>query len=173
MAEAPGERRLSYCPHHGPQLGEEYCPNCGMKMVDRWGVTYEIHGQVEDVLRVHEAIWRIAHASPARADSVYHGPVFYISGEGAQLAWNNKNVVQNRTEQVAPGFEALAEAVATVLQRLPEAELQPEDYSEAEQAANEILAEVTQARSRPDQARALVTQGPTRAGRDRRRHRHE
>jgi hypothetical protein len=129
-----------------------FCVNCGMRVVDSAGTTYEIHGRVDDVLRVHDAVRRLSDASPAPAPgTVYNGPVFHISGDGAQLAWNNKSVVQNQTQQIAPGFEALAEAVTAVLRWLPEAGLEPEDQEDAEASANEVLTEVT--KPEPDHRR--------------------
>jgi hypothetical protein len=42
--------------------------------------------------------------------TIFNSPVIDGSADGAQLAWGNDTVhqVQNRTEQIAPGFEAVA-----------------------------------------------------------------
>ncbi len=53
-----------------------------------------------------------------------------LSGDSAQLAWNNQSVVRNQTRQVARGLEALTEAVTVILKRLPTAELDPQEQQE-------------------------------------------
>ena len=66
---------------------------------------------------------------------------------GAQLAWGNQTVNQqmgNRTEQIAPGFEAISQAVVGTLEHLRDVGLSDEDLRDAEAAANEVLGEVTQ-----------------------------
>ena len=84
--------------------------------------------------------------SAAAGNTIYNGPVIYGSADGAQLAWNNEAVDQTqvRMEQVAPGFELLAQAVVSTLQQLSVAGLEEEDQQAAEDAANEVLAQVTQ-----------------------------
>lgn len=79
--------------------------------------------------------------------TIYNGPVIQGSADAAQLAWGNQTVHQqavNRTEQIAPGFEAIAQAVVSTLGQLPNIGLAEEDEQDAEAAASEILAEVTQ-----------------------------
>ncbi|MGW7366668.1 hypothetical protein ACWGI8_25330 [Streptomyces sp. NPDC054841] len=78
----------------------------------------------------------------------YDGPVFNAGVSGAQFAWNNDTVTQNQqtNSTVAPGFEALAELVAGLLQQLPQAGLADQDREDAESAAREVLATI----SRPD-----------------------
>jgi hypothetical protein len=51
----------------------------------------------------------------------YHGPVIHGNADGSQFAYGNQDVTQtiDNTQQVAPGFEVLAEAVATLLAQLP------------------------------------------------------
>lgn len=76
----------------------------------------------------------------------YNGPVFQGTVAGAQLAWEVSGDVhqeQGRTESVTPGFEAIAKAVADVLQGLPTAALEEEEYADAEACAEEALEEVT------------------------------
>ena len=74
----------------------------------------------------------------------YNGPVFHGDVNGAQISWNNRNVTQsqNRLEQVAPGFESLAEAVTRTLAQLPQFGLAAEDAEDASASADEILLEV-------------------------------
>ena len=88
-----------------------------------------------------------------RGTTIYNGPVIQGSADGAQLAWGNQTVNQtlNRTEQIAPGFEAIAQAVVSTLERLPAAGLSEEDHADAKATANEVLAEVT--RPAPDRGK--------------------
>jgi hypothetical protein len=96
-------------------------------------------------------------SAPAVGNTVYNGPVIYGSADGAQLAWNNQTVKQNQNhaEKVAPGFELLAQAVVSTLQQLAVAGLTEEDEQAAEEAANEVLAQVTQ----PEPDRATIRRG--------------
>ena len=77
--------------------------------------------------------------------TIYNGPMIHGSADGAQLAWGNETVyqTQGRTESIAPGFEAIAQAVAKTLERLPAAGLAQDDLQDAEAAARDVLAEVT------------------------------
>lgn len=84
----------------------------------------------------------------------YYGPVVNVQGDGAQLAWDNQSVVQNQvdaTQQIAPGFELIAQAVTSTLKQLAAAGLNPQDQADAEAAANEVLTEVV--REEPDSGR--------------------
>lgn len=94
-----------------------------------------------------------APGAPTPQTTIYNGPVFHGDANGAQLAWGNQAVNQNqqRTEQIAPGFEAIAAAVAEALKGLPAVGLPEEDEQDATAAANEVLAEVTQ--SNPDRGK--------------------
>jgi hypothetical protein len=85
--------------------------------------------------------------------TIYNGPVIQGNADGAQLAWGNQTVNQtvNRTEQIAPGFEAIAQAVVGTLAQLHGAGLSEEDQADAEATANEVLVEVTQ--PEPDRGR--------------------
>ena len=82
----------------------------------------------------------------------YNGPV--IHGDGAQVAYNNRDVTQTQAavHQVASGFESVAQAVADVLAWLPGAGLAGQDREEAEQAGHEVLAEAV--RAEPDVGKA-------------------
>jgi hypothetical protein len=89
--------------------------------------------------------------------TIYNGPVFHGSADGAQLAWDNQTVgqVQHQTQQIAPGFEAIAQAVVRILEQLATADLTEEDRQDAESAADEVLAEVT----RPEPDRKKIRRG--------------
>lgn len=79
--------------------------------------------------------------------------MFHGSVEGAQLAWNNETVsqTQNQAHQIAPGFEAVAQAVVLTLKSLPAAGLTEDDQRDAEDAGREVLVEVT--RDEPDRGK--------------------
>jgi hypothetical protein len=82
----------------------------------------------------------------ARRTTIYNGPVIHGNADGAQLAWGNQAVSQtsHRSEQIAPGFEAIAQAVVRTLEQLPVAGLSIEDQRDADGAARQVLAEVVQ-----------------------------
>jgi hypothetical protein len=89
--------------------------------------------------------------------TVNHGPVFHGNTQGGQWAWGNRDVTQTYTaHEIAPGFEPLAEAVAAILKRLPALDLDPDDRQDAEDAANEVLAEVSQSEPEPRRVRRAV-----------------
>jgi hypothetical protein len=75
-----------------------------------------------------------------------------INGD-TQLAWRNPSVNQTvlRTEQVAPGFKHVAEAVVNILERLPAPSLSKEDQQEVAAAAEDVFEEVTE--SEPNRGR--------------------
>lgn len=90
------------------------------------------------------------------ASTVYNGPVINIHGDRAQIAWGNQEVHQHHEQnEVAPGFEAIALALVSTLERLAEAGLSDDDRSTVEEAANEVLEEVT--KDHPD--RRMVKRG--------------
>lgn len=76
----------------------------------------------------------------------YDGPVFNAEVSGAQFAWNNDTVTQKQqnNSSVAPGFDALANLVTDLLRQLPQAGLADQDREDAEAAAREVLAAITQ-----------------------------
>jgi hypothetical protein len=78
--------------------------------------------------------------------TIYNGPVFHGDANGAQLAWGNQTVnqTQNQTQEIAPGFEAIATAVVRTLEQLPAVGLAAQDQQDAEDVAREVLTEVTQ-----------------------------
>ncbi|MGH3872577.1 MAG: hypothetical protein ACRDSR_13900 [Pseudonocardiaceae bacterium] len=53
--------------------------------------------------------------------TVYNGLVIQGIADGAQLAWGDQTVNQTmtRTEQIASGFEPIAQAVVGTLKKLP------------------------------------------------------
>lgn len=98
-------------------------------------------------------------APATHSTNYYSGPVFHHEVKDAQLAWNNTNVTQNQTntEQVAPGFEEIANIVGDVLRRLTELDLPEQDARDASENANAVLAEVV----RPEPDRGLIRRGLT------------
>lgn len=78
--------------------------------------------------------------------TIYNGPVIHGDANGAQLAWGNRDVHQHRdkTEQIAPGYEAVAQAMVKVLEQLTSSGIPDEDQQDVELAANEVFAEITQ-----------------------------
>lgn len=81
---------------------------------------------------------------PAGSTTIYNGPVIHGDANGAQLAWGNDTVTQHRQEQVAPGYEILAQALVSTLQQLPAAGLPAADQEDAEAAAREALHALTE-----------------------------
>lgn len=51
---------------------------------------------------------------------VFNGPIIHGDVRGSQLAWGNNSVhrVQDQSKPIAPGFEAIAEAVVDTLRQL-------------------------------------------------------
>ncbi|GAB3360580.1 hypothetical protein [Amycolatopsis echigonensis] len=80
----------------------------------------------------------------------HHGPVIHGGVHNSQLAWNNRNVTQNfaHTEQVAPGFEEVAQVVAKVKRQLNDLGLPDADARDAGENADAVLAEVV--KPKPD-----------------------
>lgn len=80
----------------------------------------------------------------------HHGPVIHGGVHNSQLAWNNRNVTQSfaHTEQVAPGFEEVAQVVAKVKRQLDDLGLPEADARNAGENADAVLAEVV--KPKPD-----------------------
>lgn len=80
-----------------------------------------------------------------RGTNVYNGPVVNVHGDRPQIAWGNRDVYQGSNEQneIAPGFEAIAQALVSTLERIAEVGLDDENRATAEDAANDVLSEVT------------------------------
>ncbi|GAA1484699.1 hypothetical protein [Brachybacterium fresconis] len=89
----------------------------------------------------------------------YNGPVVTVNGDHAQLAWDNQNVTQTQehSEQVAPGYEQLAQLLTDILASLSSFQLDETDGAELRENANLVLQEVV--KSEPDQG--IVRRGVT------------
>ncbi|WP_395360494.1 hypothetical protein ACHGLA_11670 [Streptomyces sp. YH02] len=79
----------------------------------------------------------------------YNGPVFHDAVTQGQFAWDNETVTQNQQNNgpagpVAPGYEALAERVNELLRQLPGAGLAEQDRQDTQDAAEEVLAVISQ-----------------------------
>ncbi|WIX92579.1 hypothetical protein [Amycolatopsis sp. DG1A-15b] len=76
----------------------------------------------------------------------YNGPVFNGGVSGAQIAWNNDTVTQNQqnaSSDVALGYESLAKLITDLLQQLPQVGLDEQARLDTEDAAKEVLKEIT------------------------------
>jgi hypothetical protein len=71
--------------------------------------------------------------------TIYNGPVIHGDANGVQLAWGNNSVFQQQSTSVAPGYEALAQALVSTLERLPGIGLSDDDQADAEAAGQEAL----------------------------------
>ncbi len=91
------------------------------------------------------------------APTINQGPVFHGNTHGGQWAWGNRDVTQTHTvQEIAPGFEPLAQAVAAILKELPAYGLDADDRQDAEDAANEVLAEISREEPEPRRVRRAV-----------------
>jgi hypothetical protein len=84
----------------------------------------------------------------------FYGPVIHGDANGAQLAWNSGAVsqTQNGTPQdIASGFEAVAAAVARLLQEVSGSGLDEETRNRLAEPAAEVLTEVVE--SEPDKSK--------------------
>jgi len=110
-------------------------------------------------VRVQEPDLLAAYAVPGHA-AIYHGPVIYGSADGAQLAWNNSGTVNQAMnfgeQQIAPGFELLAQALISTREGVRGLGLAEEDLTDALAAVDEALAEVTQAEPNRSKLRRAV-----------------
>ena len=88
---------------------------------------------------------------PATTVNNYHGPVVTVNGDHAQIAWANRDVqqAQNRVEQIAPGYERLAQLVTDLLANLPTFALDESDEVELRSSVDTVLSEVV--KPEPDQ----------------------
>jgi AbiTii len=87
------------------------------------------------------------------------GVIFHNTADGAQVALNTGGDVQqqqNQGDQVAPGYELIAQAVAHVMEGLARVELADDDRQDAEEAAAEIVTEVTTAQPNTGKVRRAV-----------------
>lgn len=85
-----------------------------------------------------------------RHEHHYEGPVFNGPASHNQFAWNSETVTQNQQDNsqdnstVAPGFEALAALVGDLLRQLPQVGLADQDREDAEAAARDVLAVISE-----------------------------
>jgi hypothetical protein len=72
------------------------------------------------------------------------GPIIQMSGDHAQLAWGTQGSVHQggQSQEIAPGFELIAQAVASTLAGLSAAGLDEGDAREAQAAGEEALKEI-------------------------------
>lgn len=89
----------------------------------------------------------------------YNGPVVTVNGDHSQLAWDNQSVTQDQAhiEQVAPGYEELAQLLTDILASLSTFQL--DETEEAELRGNAKLVRQEVVKSEPDQG--IVRQGVT------------
>lgn len=99
-----------------------------------------------------EADHRAVSLPAATTVNNYNGPVVTVNGDHAQIAWGNQNVeqIQERSEQVAPGYEKLAQLLTDIMASLPNFALGKTDEAEVRTSANAVLQEVV--KSEPDQS---------------------
>lgn len=101
-------------------------------------------------------VWVTPDWTQPGTTNVYNGPVIHGDANGAQLAWNSETVQLTQSQvQIAPGFEAIAKAVEYTIKGLPGVGLKGQDECDAEEAAQEVLAEVT--KPEPDQGKIKVS----------------
>ncbi|WP_327113996.1 hypothetical protein OHB12_33135 [Nocardia sp. NBC_01730] len=88
---------------------------------------------------------------PAATVTNYNGPVVTVTGDHAQLAWNNDTVNQGqaRRDEIAPGYERLAATLANLLAELARLPLNAEDSAEVRGQAEAVLAEVVNEEPNP------------------------
>lgn len=123
------------------------------RSVDAWlnSLSEELQSDMDRLLRPDPSE---SQAQPEVLNvTINNGPVFHGSVSQSPFAWNNNTVtqVQSNTRAIAPGFVTIAEAAASVLERLPMLGLLEEDQHDATMAANDVLDEVV--RSEPDQGK--------------------
>ncbi|MFI1700420.1 WD40 repeat domain-containing protein [Streptomyces bobili] len=106
-----------------------------------------------EIARLMREVQQEFDKHPTANTTIYNGPVIHGNADSAQLAWGNNTVhqTQNCSEQITPGFEAIAQAVVRTLEGLSSIGLSEEDQQDAEAAANEVLDEATQ--SEPDRSK--------------------
>lgn len=75
----------------------------------------------------------------------YHGPVVTVNGDGTQLAWNSASVHQSRerVEQVAAGYEDLAQIITDLLANVDRLSLTEAEVEDLRSNADVVLQQVT------------------------------
>jgi hypothetical protein len=89
--------------------------------------------------------------------TTYNGPVVNIHGDRAQVAWHGGTIRQEQgdTAEIAPGYEGVAQAIASTLRQISAAGLDEEDEQAAVEVGEQVLQEVT----RPEPDRSVVKRG--------------
>ncbi|HWE91870.1 MAG TPA: hypothetical protein VG317_20580 [Pseudonocardiaceae bacterium] len=102
--------------------------------------------EIQDSFDQHSIRVPVNADGPTPGTTIFNGPVIQGDANDARLAWGNRDVDQSQadTEQIASGFEPIAQAVAKTLEQLSMAGLPERDQEDAVEAAKEVLAEVTQ-----------------------------
>jgi hypothetical protein len=87
------------------------------------------------------------------------GPIIQMSGDHAQLAWGTQGSVHQggQSQEVAPGFELIAQAVVSTLGGLTAAGMHEDDARDARAAGEEALREITAPEPDQSRVRAAVT----------------
>lgn len=88
---------------------------------------------------------------PASTVTNYHGPVVTVTGDNAQIAWENGTVdqSQNHVAQIVPGYEPLAQLLTDMLANLSNFTLGEDDAFDARESVQTVLREVV--KEQPDQ----------------------
>jgi hypothetical protein len=149
---------------HGDEFTEEevhnsvaYLQQQGLLTIHSESSLMMISADGSDCVERHQAsITKFLESRTMSGQSINNGPVIYGDANGAQLVWNNHgDVTQSRNEvqQIAPGFEPLAQDVADLLKQLPEFGLDANTRQEVEEVAD--VYDLRRATSRlPDQSLA-------------------
>lgn len=119
--------------------------------INRQGIR-QMMGEIQREMDKHPLAARVqADPDVSFGDTnVFNGPVIHGDVRGSQLAWGNNfvNQSQDQSKPIAPGFEAIAQAVVDTLRQLPTLGVSDEDLEDASAVGEEVLNEVVQ--SEPD-----------------------
>lgn len=94
---------------------------------------------------------------PAATVNNYHGPVVTVSGDNAQIAWGNDAVKQNQnhSDQIAPGYEPLAQLLTNILANIESFTLGDDDVADLRAEAQGMLTEIV----KEDPDRSILRRG--------------
>ncbi|WP_328842877.1 hypothetical protein [Streptomyces sp. NBC_00258] len=120
--------------------------NSGFK-INKKGIR-EMMGEIQREVDKHPVTARV-QADPEVSfgdTNVFNGPVIHGDVRGSQLAWGNSSVSQSQDQSkpIAPGFEAVTEAVVDTLRQLPTLGVSDEELEDASAVGEEILNQVVQ-----------------------------
>jgi hypothetical protein len=108
----------------------------------------QMMGEIQQEMDKHPVTARVqADPDVSFGDTnVFNGPVIHGDVRGSQLAWGNNSVnqVQDQSKPIAPGFEAIAEAVVDTLRQLPTLGVPDEDLEDASAVGEDVLNELVQ-----------------------------